>query len=186
MSTGIPSGSTIGENRDIEQALITMGKTLRTVQDYLNYFVNDLWDKVIDEDFSSLKTAALEALGPQETTESTQKLTINRLLNVIIQACNNPQSFLDTEYGSKIRERIENHYFSADVLNFENKVLLGIKDKIKDAFAKGTLKKILEWIVKGLKAANTILDSLKKVWTQLEVVEELKKHLENLPHKRNL
>ena len=80
-----------------------------------------------------------------------------------------------------IREKIVSNYLDADVLNFENKVLLGAMDWIKKQDPrKWPIKKALEIILKGLKAANTILDSLKKVWSQLEVVVEIKEHLENL------
>lgn len=80
-----------------------MAETLTMVKDYLNFFVNDLWENMVDKDFAHLKQSALEVLGPQEVVEDTpQKWTINRLLNTIIGVC-----------------RRVIHHLNADVLNFE-------------------------------------------------------------------
>ena len=97
MSTGgIPTtggGYYFGrEDEHIHQALLAMADTLTTVKEYLNYFVNNMWENTIHEDFLHLKTATLDILGPQEISESApQRWTINWVLNMIIEMCRQPQ-----------------------------------------------------------------------------------------------
>jgi len=184
---GVPAddGFDYGNDENIYRALLAMADALTTVKNYLNFFVSNLWENMINEDFIYLKQSALDALGPEESIEpTTQKLTINRLLNIIIWRCRHPRELLDSISGGIVRERIINNHLSADILDFENKVLSGFMDwidKIKKLDPrKWPFKKVIEIVLKGLKAANTILDSLKRVWSQLEVVDEFKKHLENL------
>src|ERR687892_651336 len=123
VASGVPRPNAFDfgtEDQDIHQALLAMTETLTTVKDYLNFFVNDLWENMVDEDFAYLKQSALEVLVPQEVVEDTpQKWTINRLLNTIIGVCRQPQRLLDSNSGGIIRERIVIHHLNADVLNFE-------------------------------------------------------------------
>ena len=188
--SGSGNYDSFGSNGDhIEKALEAMANTLKTVKDFLNFFVKQLWDKIVKKDFIHLKTNALNTLGPEKTPDETsQGWTINRLLNSIIRLCEQPKRLMDSKDGPMIRERIKIRHLSAEVIDFEGKVLKDINDWLKERSRKQPFKRIRKWpfkkvfeiVLKGLKAANTILRSLKKVWHQLEAVTEFKEHLENL------
>src|SRR6187551_3553960 len=103
---GVPAddGFDYGNDENIYRALSAMADALTTVKNYLNFFVSNLWENIIDEDFIYLKQSALDALGPEGSIEpTTQKLTFNRLLNIIIWRCRHPRELLDSISGGIVR-----------------------------------------------------------------------------------
>jgi membrane protein required for beta-lactamase induction len=51
VASGVPRPNAFDfgtEDQDIHQALLAMAETLTTVKDYLNFFVNDLWENMVN------------------------------------------------------------------------------------------------------------------------------------------
>ena len=88
------------KDEHIDKGLHAMAYTLKTVKEFLNFFVKELWDKIVKKEYISLKTHALDTLGPDNTQDKpSQGWTINRLLNKIVRLCKVYDAILDLMFG---------------------------------------------------------------------------------------
>jgi hypothetical protein len=133
----------------------------------LNEYVDEYWTRTIPEDFHDLRNSAYDALRAEGG--------INSILDNIITTLRN------RDVDPNKRRQIYQIGLRAPHLQFENQTLGGIIGRLRGSI--DNLNIFKKWLKKIFKAINIVIDSLKAIFPQLDVVKEFKEHLENLSDK---